>query len=453
MTRCITAPYHNNPEYYFEQLRHLADFVWLDSGRPYSQQGRYDIFTALATASATVDNKGQFFHSADNSVLSTLDEWIAHHTQTEQSTDTDCDLPFTGGIVGHFSYHWQNPGFQLEAGHNYTLPLVQVGAYDWALIIDHDKQHATWVFAQTSAAQATVMPLLNKDATLPVSQNPTFKCSEFTRDTSYDDYIKRLKIIDEYILAGDCYQVNFSQRFSAQYSGSLAAAYLQLRKATPSPYSAYLPYDHAAILSVSPERFLHFNGQQVNTQPIKGTCPRGETLAEDQQLASALLASEKNRAENVMIVDLLRNDLSQCCKAFSVKVPHLCELHTFANVHHLISTVTGELKDEFSAFDLFKRSFPGGSITGAPKKRAMEIISELERAHRGIYCGSIAYFSKNGNADSSISIRTLQAENNTLYCWGGGGIVADSEASDEYQESIFKVAKLMSALTGESVTT
>lgn len=449
MTRCITAPYHNNPEYYFAQLRHLVDFVWLDSGRPYSQQGRYDIFTALATASATIDAKGQFSHSADNSDLSTLDDWITHHTQPASQANSDCDLPFTGGIIGHFSYHWQNPEFRLTVGHDYTLPLVQLKAYDWALIVDHDKRHATWVFTHSSAAQASVIPLLSTNPT--PKPPPPFKCSEFIHNTPYSDYIDGLDNINEYILSGDCYQVNFSQRFSAQYSGSLATAYLQLRQATPSPYSAYLPYENTAILSVSPERFLHFNNRQVNTQPIKGTCPRGATLAEDQQLANVLLASEKNRAENVMIVDLLRNDLSQCCKPFSVKVPHLCELHTFANVHHLISTVTGELKDEYSAFDLFKRSFPGGSITGAPKKRAMEIINELERAHRGIYCGSVAYFSNNGNADSSISIRTLQAENNTLYCWGGGGIVADSEASEEYKESIFKVAKLMSALTNEQV--
>ena len=449
MTRCITAPYHNNPEHYFAQLRHLEDFVWLDSGRPYSQQGRYDIFTALATDSAAVDHNGQF-SCTSNCGVTTLEGWVAQHTQTQDVTCADLDLPFTGGIIGHFCYDWQNPDFQLPTGHPYTLPLVQLGAYDWALVVDHDKRHATWVFTSKSKAAATVLALLDEQSTpaAPPLVAP-FSCTTFTPSTSYDDYIKSLKNIAEYILAGDCYQVNFSQRFSATFQGSLATAYLQLRKATPSPYSAFLPYRDAAILSVSPERFLHINGKHVNTQPIKGTCPRGDTLTQDQQLASALLASEKNRAENVMIVDLLRNDLSQCCEPFSVKVPHLCELHTFANVHHLISTVTGELKNEFSAFDLFKRSFPGGSITGAPKKRAMEIIHELEKEKRGIYCGSIAYFSNNGNADSSISIRTLQAEHNTLYCWGGGGIVADSDAREEYQESVFKVAKLMSALSEE----
>ncbi|HEY7774337.1 MAG TPA: aminodeoxychorismate synthase component I [Marinagarivorans sp.] len=449
MTRCITAPYHTNPEHYFAQLRHLEDFVWLDSGRPHSTQGRYDIFTALATAHARVSALGEFSHTS-NAAITTLDEWVAHHTAEDEQCEHS--LPFTGGVIGHFGYHWQHPHFNLPTGHNYDLPLVHLRAYNWALIVDHLRGAATWVFGSNCALAEQLTPLIQSDHDLAASPlrdaSQGFSCSAFKADTAPADYLQALNAISRYILAGDCYQVNFSQRFYASYTGDLTAAYLRLRRATPSPYSAFIPDAHTSILSVSPERFLKFEGAHVNTQPIKGTSPRGATTQEDQQLASALQASEKNRAENVMIVDLLRNDLSQCCKPFSVKVPRLCELHTFANVHHLISTVTGELKEGVSAFELFKRSFPGGSITGAPKKRAMEIIHELEQHDRGIYCGSIAYFSNNGNADSSISIRTVQSQGNTLYCWGGGGIVADSHADEEYQESIFKVAKLMAALSG-----
>ena len=444
MTHCISLTYQANPEDIFLNLRHLPDFVWLDSGRPYNSQGRYDIFTAEAQSKAVVAGTGQV--EIDNVITTDADaveKWLQTHIAI--MLDANLDLPFTGGIVGYFGYHWQDAAFGLSRSQAEQTPRVQLASYDWAIIIDHQRQTTTAVFSYAQHwAIAQLLPLLEQ--TPPPLK--AFSCGEFTANTTKTQYLAAVETVQDYIRSGDCYQVNLSQRFQADYKGDLDNAYLTLRQATPSPFSAYIKHPEHSILSLSPERFLQFLGRQVLTQPIKGSSPRGQTPEQDQQLAAALQNSPKNRAENVMIVDLLRNDLSRCCKPFSVKVPHLCELHTFSNVHHLMSTVTGELKDEFSAFDLFKKSFPGGSITGAPKKRAMEVIAELENNTRGIYCGSVAYFSKNGNADSSITIRTLHALNNTLYCWGGGGVVIDSIAEEEYAESLFKVQKLMAALSG-----
>jgi para-aminobenzoate synthetase component 1 len=229
-----------------------------------------------------------------------------------------------------------------------------------------------------------------------------------------------------------------------------------MRTATPAPFSAYLDFDSFKILSVSPERFMQLRANQVETKPIKGTAPRSADNKEDQKIAKQLQASRKDRAENLMIVDLLRNDLGRVCKTGSVNVPALFALESYANVHHLVSTVTGELPEEKDAVDLLAASFPGGSITGAPKIRAMTIIDELEPQRRAIYCGSIAYISFNGQMDSSITIRTLLEsrqvnfqsgmQESYLECWGGGGIVYDSEAASEYQETLHKVGKILQAI-------
>jgi len=216
----------------------------------------------------------------------------------------------------------------------------------------------------------------------------------------------------------------------------------------PSPYSAYLDWQDKAVICLSPERFLKVARNQVEARPIKGTIARGRSVDEDQDNAVQLLNSGKDRAENLMIVDLLRNDLGTVCQPGSIRVPKLFELESFANVHHLVSTVTGTLRPGQTPLDLLARSFPGGSITGAPKKRAMEIIEETESCRRNLYCGSVGYISATGRMDTNIAIRTLLADNGRLHCWGGGGIVSDSEAESEYRESITKVASLMSTLEG-----
>ena len=266
-------------------------------------------------------------------------------------------------------------------------------------------------------------------------------------DLSAQQYQQALTRIHDYIQAGDCYQVNYTQRFSAECEGDAWTAYCALRAACPTPFSGFMQLpEQGAIVSLSPERFVRVSRNQVETRPIKGTRPRGKDRGEDAANAAELLASPKDRAENLMIVDLLRNDLGRTCRTGSVRVPELFSLESYPNVHHLVSSVTGELAPGKDALDLIGDSFPGGSITGAPKIRAMQIIDELEPTRRSIYCGSLLYLDVRGEMDSSIAIRSLLIMDGRVSCWGGGGIVADSDWRAEYEESVTKVKVLLDTL-------
>lgn len=263
-----------------------------------------------------------------------------------------------------------------------------------------------------------------------------------------EEYISAVKKVKGYIASGDVYQVNLSQRFTTNLELPPFELYRCLRKINPSPFAAYLNFGKVTVISSSPERFLHFssNNRVVHTRPIKGTRPRGKTPAEDSALAKELLSSEKDRAELIMIVDLERNDLSRVCEFGSVFVPELIKVEKHPTVYHLVSTITGRLPVDKSRIDILKASFPGGSITGAPKIRAMEIIDELEPTKRGIYTGSIGYFSFTGNMDLNIVIRTFIVKDNMAYFQVGGGIVSDSDPEGEYYETLDKGKALMEAL-------
>ena len=269
--------------------------------------------------------------------------------------------------------------------------------------------------------------------------------ANFTR-AEYEAGVSRIR---EYIAAGDVYQVNLSQRFSAPFRGSPLALYRRLRARNPAPFGAYLEFAETAIASISPERFLQLDAgtRLAAARPIKGTRPRGSTPAQDAALARELVESEKDRAENVMIVDLLRNDLGKVCRPGSVTVPALFALESHPTVHHLVSTVTGVLAGDRDAFDLLRAAFPGGSVTGAPKIRAMQIIAELERAPRGVYCGAIGYVSCTGAMDFNIPIRTIVLRDGMATFHAGAGIVWDSEPAAEYQETLAKVRTMREALT------
>jgi para-aminobenzoate synthetase component 1 len=268
--------------------------------------------------------------------------------------------------------------------------------------------------------------------------------STFTR-RGYLDAVTRVR---EYIVAGDIFQANLSQRFETGLAEPPFDLYRRLRQLNPAPFAAYLDCGDLQILSASPERFLRVHGErrQVETRPIKGTRPRGLGPMHDAALGRALAESEKDRAENVMIVDLLRNDLSRVCRAGSVRVPELFALEHHPTVHHLVSTVIGELEPAADPVDLIRAAFPGGSITGAPKVRAMEIIAELEPTQRGVYCGSIGYLSVTGAMDTSIVIRTCLALRGQVYFQAGGGIVADSDPELEYRETLDKASGLIETL-------
>jgi para-aminobenzoate synthetase component 1 len=267
--------------------------------------------------------------------------------------------------------------------------------------------------------------------------------SSFTH-RGYVDAVSRVR---EYIFAGDIFQANLSQRLEAPLRESPWSLYRRLRVQNRAPFAAYLDFPEAVVISASPERFLLVNEHgQVETRPIKGTRPRGLGPEHDAALGVALTASAKDRAENLMIVDLMRNDLSRVCSPGTVKVPELFALERYATVHHLVSTVVGTLAPGADALDLLRAAFPGGSITGAPKIRAMEIIAELEPSPRGVYCGSIGYWSVTGALDMNIAIRTAVVQGGRVYFSAGGGIVADSDPEQEYRETLDKARGMIEAL-------
>jgi len=267
---------------------------------------------------------------------------------------------------------------------------------------------------------------------------------------SREEYGAKFRQVQDYLRAGDCYQVNLAQRFQAQYEGSEWQAFLRLSASNRAPFSAFIRLPHNTVISVSPERFLWLNDHHIQTRPIKGTLPRLPDAADDVRQAERLAASAKDRAENLMIVDLLRNDIGRVASPGSVRVPELFVVEAFPAVHHLVSTIEAQLPAELHAADLLRACFPGGSITGAPKVRAMEIIEELEPQRRTAYCGSIGYLSVCGTMDTNITIRTLVTDRGSIYCWAGGGIVADSEEQAEYQETFDKVGRILPLLVSHS---
>nr|WP_324260075.1 aminodeoxychorismate synthase component I [Cellvibrio fontiphilus] len=462
--RIVPLVYQPDPAFWFAILRHLPSAIWLDSGHPGSNYGRFDLIAAAPQCLLETRGDITLIRHIDGSEetsskdpFALIKQWLPLQQQTFQP-----EIPFIGGALGYFGYDLgrrleQLPSIALD---DISLPNMAVGIYPWVVIQDH-QQHTAYlvinealVNAAGSAYNFLEIEQLCLSATTSNrfhelinninSRKKTFKINKFESNFNVDEYYRALDKIQDYIRAGDCYQVNFAQRFSAEFSGDPFVAYLALRKVLPSPFSGFIQLDAGAILSLSPERFIRVKEKAVETKPIKGTIKRGMNREEDLANAQWLQQSQKNRAENVMIVDLLRNDLSKHCNA--VRVPKLCELQTFANVHHLVSTVTGELRNTTSAIELLRDAFPGGSVTGAPKIRAMEIIEELEPSRRSLYCGSLGYISADGQMDTSIAIRTLVCDGDKIHCWGGGGIVADSESEQEYRESIAKVKVLLETL-------
>lgn len=358
------------------------------------------------------------------------------------------DLPFNGGAMGYFGYDLGRRIEKLpqlaEAAEN--LPDMAIGIYRWAVIVDHQKQQS-WLVGY-DLTEELVQRLFVQFSLFPDRQptNDFSVLAEPQSNMSRERYAQAFAKIKQYLKEGDCYQVNLTQRFVSPCRGNPWFAYQVLRNINAAPFSAYLNLPAAQVLCSSPERFLKVTDNVVETKPIKGTRPRKALAYEDQQQIKSLSGSDKDRAENVMIVDLLRNDISKCCKEGSVKVPTLFAVETYATVHHLVSTVTGELAENQQALDLLRSCFPGGSITGAPKIRAMEIIEELEPHRRGIYCGAIGYIGFDGNMDTNIAIRTLVHNQGNIRFWVGGGIVNDSDEAAEYQECFDKAAALLALL-------
>jgi para-aminobenzoate synthetase component 1 len=441
-------PYFEGSSLLFAPIADKPWAIFLDSGFPYSDQGRYDIISCDPEITlVTKGNTTEITEQGETS-YSEEDPFLLLKRNLKSGFQSIEDIPFNGGALGYFSYDLARRLEKLPviAKDEEHIAEMVVGIYSWAVIVDHDRKQS-WLVGngtqqnswQSLVKQFSVLPTRCNDASFVIDEKP-----QSNMDKEY--YQQAFEKIKNYLKEGDSYQVNLAQRFCSPCSGNPWVAYKALRKINAAPFSAYLNFPEVQVLSSSPERFLSVRDGDVETKPIKGTRPRLQEQAENENQKIELSKSKKDRAENVMIVDLLRNDISKNCKEGSVKVPKLFDVESFATVHHLVSTVKGILAEGQHALDLLRNCFPGGSITGAPKIRSMEIIEELEPNRRGIYCGSIGYVGFDGNMDTNIAIRTLVHSKNTIRFWAGGGIVNDSVLEDEYQESFDKAAALLNLL-------
>lgn len=433
---------------------HLTEQQSQDS-RNIDHQGRFIITTAFP------EFRLELRAGASLEDFRVIQEKVEHHLEETRYPGPApyTDTPFTGGFIGFAAYEL---GFFCEPSllrHARALPpdmvLLSTAFFGWALIQDLAKAESFVLFhpqcndATRQTVKEVLAGLLTDQADISRVAAPAegFALLEpFRALQSRQAYIGNFRRVQGYIQAGDCYQANLAQCFEAPFRGAPWHAFRTLSRHFPTPFSAFMDLGEQQIVSLSPERFIRIEGREVETKPIKGTRRRGATAAEDRSLREELAASEKDRAENLMIVDLLRNDLGRSCDTGSVRVESLFRIESYRNVHHLVSTITGRLRDGVTPFRALMQAYPGGSITGAPKIRAMEIIQELEAQPRGPYCGSIFYLSCHGRMDSSIAIRTALCRNGTMRFWGGGGVVADSGAESEYQETLTKVKPLMDFL-------
>ncbi|MDG2272204.1 MAG: aminodeoxychorismate synthase component I [Halioglobus sp.] len=430
----------------FERIRDLPRSVFLDSSFPYASSGRYDILTAQPCNTAPPSLAAGATEQQCRSFFVEMDLFHKDHYGGIQPASSD--IPFCGGILGYLGYEAGKALHNIHTQRDLHLfPAAQLYAYDWCVVQDHLLQRTVLV------TQPMVSLSERSDLQARLRQSPTHSRDDFilerafTSNFSADEYQQAFEKIQAYISAGDCYQVNLAQCFSADYSGDPWQVYRELRPVAAAPFSAYLSLEgDATLMCLSPERFLSLHGHRVETSPIKGTRARHTDQQSDDDALEELRGSEKDRAENLMIVDLLRNDLGRSCVPGSIHVDRLFDVQSFPTVHHMVSTITGELQPEQNAWNVLRDSFPGGSITGAPKRRAMEIIAELETQERLAYCGSVLYISADGRMDSNIAIRSLTCDEGTVRCWGGGGIVADSDWQQEYQETYDKVGAFLNTL-------
>ncbi|MBA8902777.1 aminodeoxychorismate synthase component I [Phyllobacterium sp. P30BS-XVII] len=440
-----------------ERLRPFGGLSFLDSAMRHDQLGRYSYVAADPFGKLAVRD-GVVHWNDEASQLPPL-EALSYYLDLYRLEDQPDLPPFHGGAIGYFSYEF---GRLLE---NLPEPVKQPQGdvpdavwsfYDVVLAFDHLKQKVWLVSSglpEQAGEQRTARAVERSDAFFAAlekqlgqhsSPRPRIAREVWQSNFEREAYMRAVAGVVEYILDGDIFQANIAQRFSADLPDDYPvwSFYKALRQRNAATFAAYLEHDDLVIASSSPERFLSVRGRNVETRPIKGTVPRSADPDIDRQHADELLASEKDRAENLMIVDLMRNDLSRVCNPHSVLTPVLCGLESYASVHHLVSVVTGRLADDRTLPDLIRAAFPGGSITGAPKLRAMEIITETEHVARGIYCGSIGFIGFNGNMDTNIAIRTVLFQGAKAVFQAGGGITALSDPAAEYQETLDKAVRI-----------
>jgi len=451
----------------FELLRDKQFSFFLDSGMDAHKLGRYSFigsnpFLVLSTHGNEVTlTRGAEKSSSSGNPFDVLNHFLEVYRLDSGSSP----VPFIGGAVGYLSYdlcHFieRLPSTTVD---DLKLPECYFGFYDLVLAFDNLQGKAYIISTGFPELRETeridrATKRLNevKDKLADVSRSATdapftpisFPMEQVTLKGGFThkEYVDAVEKARQYIIAGDFFEVNLSQRFEAELSITAYELYRRLRQVNPAPFACYLGFDEVQVVSASPERFLKLRGDRVETRPIKGTRPRGKTTEEDEVLASELKSSLKDRAENIMIVDLERNDLGRVCRFGTVRVSELAILEVFPTVFHLTSTVEGRLRGDKKGIDLLKATFPGGSITGAPKVRAMEIIDELEPTRRSVYTGGIGYLSYSGNLDLNIAIRTFLVKGEKAYFQVGGAVVYDSDPEAEYQETLDKARALVAAL-------
>lgn len=433
----------------FERVRELPGAILLDSSYPHATSGRYDIIAADPWATEAASLPTGSSAAECQAFFSEVGRFHAEHYGGTGPASQD--IPFCGGLLGYIGYDCGNRMHAVTSpGEPKSSAAAQLAAYDWGLVQDHLLNRAVLVTHPRLAARRRLDVLARLRQPVTKSRRDFRLSAPFASNLDTARYQAAFERIQAYIHAGDCYQVNLARRFTAPFAGDPWQAYRKLRAEAAAPFSAYMDLPGGdALLSLSPERFVSLHGHHVETSPIKGTRPRYSDPQADQLAARDLHASDKDRAENLMIVDLLRNDLGRSCIPGSIHVDRLFEVQSFPSVHHLVSTISGELQPGRSPAELLRDCFPGGSITGAPKRRAMQVIAELEPDPRQVYCGTVLYISADGRMDSNIAIRTLLCEQGQMHCWAGGGIVADSQWQEEYQETWDKVGRFLGVLESQ----
>lgn len=445
----IEFDYYSNTLEIFDFLKDQDWSVFLCSNFDVFDREKYDIISCcpikkiIAYQNATIvetNGSKKVFRDDPIDVLKNImnKSFSSNHT----------DLPFSGGAIGYFSYDLGNKYESVKpiGVDTDNTPIMAFGIYDWSIIIDHKLKRSILIYTTENNLIKEIIKNFKKKKFSLIKKREFSIHSQFKSNLSYEEYVEKFNSIKSYIEKGDCYQINFAQRFSLSYKGDTWEIFKKVLTKYKAPYSSYMNFPFVKILSYSPERFLQIENNHVETKPIKGTRPIHQNKQKNSQLKKELVDSNKDKAENLMIVDLLRNDLGRNCNFGSIKVKKLFEIETFSNVHHLVSTIEGEISKKSDVFKLIRGCFPGGSITGAPKIRSMQIINELEPNRRSIYCGSIGYISFNDKVDLNIAIRTIIANKEHLYFWGGGGIVYDSNVKSEFQETLDKVNPIINAL-------
>jgi para-aminobenzoate synthetase component 1 len=442
----------------FAAFLDLPHPVLLDSPQSGNTPARYSYLAA--DPFMVVRSKGQRVWVEEDSVIEGSPFDILRDLLGRYRIDPVPGLPpFQGGAIGYLAYELAHhlESLPRAAEDSLNLPDLNIAFYDW--VVAHDGiTGKTWAIATglpdgDEAGARDRLNWIEERLGQPIpaasTSEPAVGASRVTSNFTKDAYLRAVRTVKDYIAAGDVYQVNISQRFEAGITGDPWELYRRLRHVNPSPFSAYLGFPEVSVLSASPEEFLKLEDGLLRTRPMKGTRPRGISASEDRKVASELLASEKDRAENVMIVDLMRNDLGRVCVPGSIAVPELFAIEEYPTVYQMVSTVTGQTRVGVGPVEVLEACFPGGSVTGAPKIRAMEIIDEIESVQRSVYCGAIGYIGFDGSMLMSVPIRNILVTGDRAYIQVGGGIVADSDPDAEYRESLDKAAGSLMALDAE----